>query len=1354
MRYISFMTQNCTHSARTHSIYNEVENLLKKIEKDQSFAAWRNFYGTSYFRKAIGVFRVVSHKRVIDDDIVICFIDCSHRGSNTYKKLLKKKNPDSIFRSLLPTDIEIEKYLENRNDIPTECLPKLNSVEYGYLYDSIDRMDRSDGMVFESREWLERMEEQSIKELLTRYYDLVFKITNNEYNAEEIIAQLDGRQEAILFRFFPDHKKLFLIYPLPRRDKNLEKELKEKYSDILNLVSANVVDDLLICYSRRSYPSLILTDETMWKDIEKNAEGNLALSPEESKILDSVSSKRNSEKIYPLFINGRPGSGKTTILQYLFSEQLFLHLKKGKDQRLSFPPLYLTYSERLLQSAKKSVGTILRCNAEIATDGLLIENSIIFDECFSAFHQFLLRLLPDKTRKNYELDKKIDFQCFKILWNEKRKADPNAELRKLSPELVWHVLRTYIKGMRQDAENDFDSSAYEELPVKQKTVQQTTFDIIYQDIWKRWYKNLCEKGHWDDQDIVFQVLNLENADLSRYPAIFCDEAQDFNSLELELLMKLSIFSKRSISPQDIRRVPFAFAGDPFQTLNPTGFDWVAVQANFHENIVQELDKTSCGNLEFNYQELSFNYRSTKYIVGFCNLLQLLRGILFDLKEIRPQRTWFEENSSMPVFFDIEDTYCEKNLIEQSELIIILPCQEGEEENYVNNDIFLKKLAEKSGEIRNFLSPMSAKGLEFSRVVLYKFGSYCYENYPYLLRPLLAENYQSHTENRETSLPLEYFMNRLYVAASRAKRWLIIVDDKDGINMFWDHDKIKDIKNLLKKYPYSDRNNWSSEDLNYVQQGFKESWTEDRDDPVRLGEQLYEAGKSERDPYKLRLAEANFKRAGKTYEAGRSLALRFEIEEKLEEAGDKYLELSDTVRSLKCFWKAKKFNKILQKHQFSNTLEQRASGFWESSKNIISCNNFLQFLYDEIQSSNKTKILGDSSQWTNILDKLIDSFSNFRYETVNWSQVFCQIKELEEAGLHPKSINNFATIAYLAKNYKEVLRIWDESGNPSSKDKLYIEAKAYTTEFPEKIRWLSEIGNHKEIIESWKSYKSTKLSKELSSYVALAYINENRHEDMLSFLKIYPDEATVEKALMIAVDKNKKELICQYGTMLIKIRIEQGKWKEAIELTSTVKVDEDIRRKLNAVLVYNMSVSVQFLTDTTHELKEIAGRYLKTLFIDSQWEKIVSIKVAGAAIERANKIIDSLDFYEYVWKRSKIKADEQEIKFAKERWIKCKMRFADHLDRDKKDQKAGSHREEADILSRTIGINKNNIPEYPNISSEDEPYLESNKDQNIEIDKDIREDIIMLKNKRTPEYIAELFHLDIELVKQVIKEEEE
>ena len=135
--------------------------------------------------------------------------------------------------------------------------------------------------------------------------------------------------------------------------------------------------------------------------------------------------------------------------------------------------------------------------------------------------------------------------------------------------------------------------------------------------------------------------------LSVYPAVFCDEAQDFTNIELELIERLSVYSDRELPGFLAKHVPFGFAGDPFQTLNPTGFNWNAVQSSFYEKIIRQLDGSGTAKLNFNFKELLFNYRSSEEIVKLVNLIQLLRAVLLNHKGLRPQQSWGNQSTANP-----------------------------------------------------------------------------------------------------------------------------------------------------------------------------------------------------------------------------------------------------------------------------------------------------------------------------------------------------------------------------------------------------------------------------------------------------------------------------------------------------------------------------------------------------------------------------------------------------------------------------------------------------------------------------------------------------------------------------------
>lgn len=1352
MPYLSYLTENCKSSARTYGLLEATTNLASKIEKDQSIQQWDKFLPTPYIKKDLGKsYRVVCSQQTLNDDIVvISFLECFARGGDGVYEKNFLKDPNAVCGRLVPSVQALETFVSARTATIPVALPELNDVESHYLYDSLPPAEDDDIVIYETTEWVERMSSQRVFEMSSRFYDSLTSLVHDHEKENNHIKQDDKSGTTIVYKYVPSSKSLILIAPLIRQDSNQAAAIVEKNKSYIQ--SDKLSEELILKIGRRSYPSFILADEGMWKNIQKNDVGNIALSPEESRILEGIS-RKGDDKLFPLFINGRPGSGKSTILQYLFAEHLCMHLRNDESLRLKMPPLYLTYSEQLLNLAKKTIDAILKCNVKIAMYDIDISsasNKLVIENSFGVFHKFLLSLLDPQSRAKFPIEKKRDFTQFRKLWDERRKMIPQQEVRMLSPELAWHVLRSYIKGMRYDIEHEFDTASYAELPDNEKTVQEETFQKIYDHVWDGWYKKYCQdEGYWDDQDLVFSVLNQKNLDISLYPAVFCDEAQDFSKLELDLILRLSIFSQRSVAPQSLKFVPFAFAGDPFQTLNPTGFDWGSLQANFHEKIVQGLDRTSRGKLKFNYQELSYNYRSGKYVVGICNLIQLLRGILFGQKDLKPQVTWFDSDSSMPVYFNVSDPVCEQKLREQSEMVIILPCQEGEEEEYVQGDAFLRRLITTEADIRNFLSPMRAKGLEFSRVVLYKFGSACHNQYPDLLKPL--ETGEPHKGNKDATLPLEYYLNRLYVGASRAKNRLIIVDDQDGINTLWNRDELKSLESLLNVYVAETNNDWQLDSVNYIQSGTAENWSQDRDDPIRLGKDMRESGLAEKDPYKLRLAESNYLRAKQFSNAKQCKADRLLIEEDYSAAAAVYLELDQKDTALQCYWKADNYQAILNTSSFANTIEQRAADYMCSTKSESDVQRLLALLNEECETERKWKIVNDSG-WAKILGNLVTSI--FKMPNADLKSIFVKLKKLQLNGFSIDDKINFAQIAFMAGEYQEALTIWDALGAYNSQEKNYIIARAHTAKYPSNIQWFNRTGDLDAICREWTDNKSVPLSGEDADIISQSLIEKNEFASALEILATHPNEDRLKKCYLKFRKTNNLELVQQAGQQLIYSYIQHEKWNEAVNIIEDRDISQDMRNLFSSTFTLR-SVVADSIKRASIEGKNIIGGVLKRHYIGKPWVNILPINIVGAAIEHANKITDSLEFYENIWKYDKIPATIEEVDFAVRRWVKCKLRYAEYVLKEKNNQaEAGRHRAEAEtVCSAKLRINKDNIEEYPIINvneSEIKRILGTMRVQKL-TEKTKNAIITLYSNGTEIQDIAEVLKIDLATVETIIKE---
>lgn len=1355
------MTENCSQSARKYGLFNDIQTLSKKIEKDQTIATW-DLFPVPFIKKSLGNnHRLIAAKQPVtnddgDDIVIISFIACFSRGSDDYDRFCN--DPQGVCGEYLPNKNDLREYIESRKEPLPPAPPQLNEAEYHYLYNILRLGEKPDMIIYESLDWVESMSDREA--IWTRLYDSLCDLLGDQEIENNEIKIVPQSEMSILYKYFPSLKFLFLVGLFPTNETISVGSLKNTYENIID--STELSEEAILKLSRRSYPAYILADEKLWRSIQQNGVGNIALSPEESFILEEVTRRTDKvDKVFPLFINGRPGSGKSTILQYLFASYLYMHLCADRQTQLPYPPLYLTYSETLLESAKKNIDEILKCNAYMAIynngpDQELVQK--IHKKCYGIFHKFLLDIIPAEKQHLFSLEKKFDFPMFRDRWNNYRTKINIAEIRRLSPELVWHILRSYIKGMRYDEESDFSVESYKDLPKNQQTVQTETFKLVYDRVWLNWYKKLCEEEQlWDDQDLVFAVLNEPNINLSNYPAIFCDEAQDFTKLELDLILRLSLYSKKTMSSHEFKYIPFAFAGDPFQTLNPTGFEWSSLQANFHEKIVAGLDKLSIGKLEFNYHELSYNYRSGKYIVGLCNLLQLLRGILFEQKELKPQQNWFDKDSTMPVYFNLRDPLCEAKLIEQTELVIILPCQEGEEENYVKNDIFLQKLSENN--IRNFLSPMRAKGLEFSRVVLYKFGSICHKEYPNLFEPLSSS--EPHTEDIDASLPLKYFMNRLYVGASRAKKRLIIVDDDDGIRILWDNDNIKSLENLLELYGPASRLGWNTNIINYVQKGLQDNWTQDRDNPFALAEDFHNAGLAERDPYKLRLAEANYRRCGKEKNAKLCQAERLEIEEKFSEAGKLYLELDKIEKALECYWLIGNFEAINQASNFNNTPEQRASNFYLGSHDYRESKHFLSLLLEDIKSPYRIRIFRSITQWKKILDICVDSIPKaLRVENPNREKailLYGLLKEIELKGIAPSDNWKYAELAYLAQEYQDALKLWESKLDPKT-NQNYCETKGRTSSYPDNLEWFDMIFNYTEVINQWEINKHEAIDIKFVTIILKALGKEEKYENIVFLLKKYPNESFLKQYYSFFKEKASTSYQETIGKLLIQMLANKGKWQDIVSLF-------DRRHNLKKGLLNSFSVSLANEVAKSKEFHETllddkieVGKLLKNFFIDNEsrsWENAVSFRIVGAAIEKAYKHIDAINFYEMIWKDPQGKVSESDVDYALIRWIKSKLRLAKSQEENGKIDIARRLRRDVDNIygSRRINISRDNIPDDPDI---DIPEPIPVVDKPI-IPAITRNAIIQLyksdSNLWSPDTLAKAFSLELDIVMAIIKNAE-
>lgn len=1285
-----YTTKECDKDIEQHALKKEVDHFKERLYSTQRTSFFDNFPPPYLKKRFKRQQRLIAGEYFINGDIVICFYRILIRGNKEYGSFLTnpKKFGDEHFKPLI-SEAELEGWLDEQKK--TSTLPsrqELNLLESEFLWglSGQDEFISGDTFIYESNEWIKVLGKDQIKKRLILLPEHLIRLID-ETAYDQALTYKVPDLGTIIYRKFPSHKTLFIIGIA--NNKEDEAGLLDKYKDLTKRAESDLSIDEIIRNSFRSYPAIILADPDAWIDVVSNVDYNLALSPEESELLKSAFDIDAPKSGFPLFINGRAGSGKSTLLQYIFTDYL-KHYISGPFNKL-MPPIFLTYSKSLADKCLNIVTGLLKYNYRTRGLNETMYNDRVLDILRSSileFLPFLLSKVPKDDATLFNTINYIDYARFKNLWNEHFAQDPNA-FKEYGPDISWHIIRSYIKGISIDGYLDLEE--YGELPRNERNVTDETFKKVYEKVWLGWYKDLCEiqdqtRIYWDSQDLVKYLLD-QDLITPKSIGIFCDEAQDFTRIELEMLFRLSLFSERNIDSNTLKRVPFAFAGDPFQTLNPTGFRWGAIKSSYVEKFIHSLTpELYFGNPELNYHELSYNYRSSSNIVKLSNNIQLFRSVIFDHQGINPQKSWHvSENAPLPIYFLKDDPSIEKKINEQSDIAIIIPCNEGEEASFVSNDDFLNRIIERDdvGIPRNVFSPMRAKGLEFQRVLIYGFG----ENKP---SELGFHKGIDHLINigSDKKITVEYFINQLYVAISRAQKRLFVLDSKAGFDSLWKY--INDSSFLDELISHcNDKLKWDNE-LGTLTKGTENSWTEDKEDPLKLAEERESEGKLKNDPYLLRQAAMLYKNGGNNEKESECKALALIVEEKYDKAGDLLFEIGQFEKSLDAYWKGGYYKKIAkfvkddQKHGLSSRFETRISYLIESPKGFTNISPLIADLIKNLQDESFIKSIStDIQSWNTainqLLSKNLDPDKNLNVKT--WKADYQNILQLKDSIIRLDVIH-VAVVALNADDYKNAIKYFEEAGETRSKRYMEAKSKFLVKSFPEGLENMSD-SDKKFLAETFKK------SKDYSKAIEV-YRDVNDSSAIFEILEEDAKNSTPQGAMIISY----LELLIMNSEWSRIVEFYRGLGKTHRNLL--IELKENHHEYLR-VIVKEAATSA-ILPTIDNKIKGKVSDLFKDEFIEKgirTWKDKYHPLVVGAAMERAGREIDCLKYYEKIAKLDTL--DEPVRKNAEIRWIVVKEKQANREEKNNLKEIAAKHRNEALIRRKEMNWLDYNEPEFPNVA---------------------------------------------------------
>ncbi|MEZ4888352.1 MAG: hypothetical protein R3E32_26725 [Chitinophagales bacterium] len=962
----------------------------------------------------------------------------------------------------------------------------------------INNIHLSKSDIYESQEWITSVKQENIhphyeeiRELIDTIHEDspccetiedegVFKLSKTEnlyivHAQFELPADEENQAQKIAFLldvFTDDSKVTTALY-----------QTQQKYPYTYDTPRERLMQDC-----KRAYDSYLVCSKDLWAKIEQDEKANLVLSHEERTIL------RNPT--FPLFINGQAGSGKSTVLYYIFAHFYAMSHDYGLPTTNC---LFFTYNKDLLKRARKNIRAILQHNYKYVEKNIDVSS---LKNSFYTLKDFITKeLISEDDKLLFPENNYMSFSKFKQCYlgkHEKKELHCAPANRKKSPDLVWHIIRTYIKGYHLNKE--FSLEEYKNLLPRDKIVDSEVFEDVVNTIWKNWYSKFFKDfQYWDDQDLIHHVLqNIRNHPQS--PVIFCDEIQDFTRIELDLIWRLSSFTDYDLSSQS--NIPFVFAGDPNQTVHPTGFHWDSLEDIF-KNRFAELNLS---DLSVKKTQLLQNYRSKAAIIKFSNLIQRFRQEYLGINELTPQIPWQKIEGFSPFLLILnEDIYLHdlKEILQKNQ--ILLPTSRSEK-NYIKKNHFLSQLdlipKEEKLPVPNIMNAASVKGLEYDKVVLFNFGDH------------VSDAFQKCTVqqalNDDEKIELIHFFNKLYVAISRASSVLCIIDTRRGYDNFWKYFMDSDL------LPFTNTV-WKSNQLLPLSKGIKADIENIKNhDPLKTAKSLHKSGMGQENDDLLLRAQQYYQSLFLEQEALECEAWANWYREDWLEAGESFAKLNDFPKACDAFWKVQQWQRLKEIYGNHNPTHPHLL----FAKYMLGESDFGKLLDNSYFEENCS---ATNESWKSIVSQLQEDFEE--KIKIGFEAYAPYAENIGNKGF--KVFFDLAGTFYFKDEiYDKAAKAWEQNHDLSQENnytktrKHYLPTNYYTAKInaakgsKEKIFWLDKLKNYEQITIFFDTTSNKQTQQfDLHTYrlVFNAYLKTKKFDTALQYTFLSLEEK-VEKLL--------------------------------------------------------------------------------------------------------------------------------------------------------------------------------------------------------------------------------------------------
>jgi hypothetical protein len=613
--------------------------------------------------------------------------------------------------------------------------------------------------------------------------------------------------------------------------------------------------------------------------------------------------------------------------------------------------------------------------------------------------------------------------------------------------------------------------------------------------------------------------------------------------------------------------------------------------------------------------------------------------------------------------------------------------------------------------QNVLSASRAKGCEYADVVVYGFGKELETS----IENKLKERAEKTRE--ENDLALEYFINRLYVAVSRAKRRLVIVDTEDGFQKLWRTALDENAEANLLSFIKNGQAVWGGA-IEGMSRGRAEDLTRDvASDPRENAAAFERDGLSRKDAFLMRQAGQAYRAADDLPKARECRAKAFEFELRFIEAGAAFVEAGDGFRALRCYWSAGPdgwAELVRLKDLFPDVERELEYRFARALKGESSAADALR-LVDQFLSrcadSDFAERYAGSASWQRALEQVVREEFRLDADGAGGRQPSPTVREAarmvdclaraRELGFSV-SPDVEGSVNYRAEHFAEAVRLWDLAGSTTSV--WYARARARSDPYPQRVVALAKLKEWQEIVDDFRRDSNAALTVEQATAVVEALTERGQLSDALQLG--WRTQAVVGLAVVgeRALKAKESEIANRAMHAWVAAAVPQCAWDviawlfdsdvgtkgsgQGGEAFRAAAAEQRSTLRLTFVRAFARSGSLSTASDSiARKVAEFLRERLRMR--DGDWRAWVSVEEAGAAIERAGRFTDALAFYDAVRKQSPNGAEQE---FAKRRRLVAVNR---QLAYEKSKRESGQTRQlERDLRQAMASLRIQKIEELP------------------------------------------------------------